>query len=402
LFTVRPDRVVRDKHTGKYHVIDLKTTGWSISEAFATANPGDHSLTATAGPVPGETDTADNSRSTVVTVESAITDIAITAVDAPSPVVQGDLFNVSVTVENVGNQDVSSDINVTLASNLDGDIGTKTISGILTAGSFTTVTFTWDTSGASAGSHILTASHDFSDDATSNNFNSTTVTVQAATTDIAITSVSAPGSAVQGNMIDVGVTVENTGNQDVSSISVTLTDETDGVPIDTQIITNGLAAGASTTVTFSWDTTNATVNIDHILTASHDFADSDAGNDSKSTVVHVQEKPATPTMHVGDITFEADVWSLGKWGTLSRVTVIVPILDSSDAGVDRAIVYGSWSGAYNRNVSGYTNSQGQVIFSTRLVRGSGTFAFTINDVAKAGWTYDSTANIETSDSISVP
>jgi len=382
------------------------TAGASATISFswntATANPGDHSLTATAGPVPGETDNADNSRSTAVTVESAITDIAITAAGAPSPIVQGDLVEVSVTVENVGNQDVFSNINVTLSSNLDGDIGTETISGGLTPGGFTTLTFTWDTSGASAGSHTLTASHDFSDDATSNNFNSTTVTVQAATTDIAITSVSAPSSVVQGNVADVDVTVENMGNQDVSSISVTLTDETDGVPIDTQIITNGLAAGDFILVSFSWDTTNATADIDHTLTALHDFADSDASNDSKSTVVHVQEKPAIPTMHVGNITLDANVWSWGYWATLVQVTVTVPVLDSSDVGINGATIYGNWSGAYNRYVSGSTNNQGKVTFGTNWVFGGGTFTFTVNDVAKAGWTYDSTANIETSDSISVP
>lgn len=376
----------------------IVTFSWDTTGATA----GGHSLTATAGPVPEETDTTDNSKSTIVTVEVPMTDIAITAVDAPSSVVQGDLINVSVTVKNVGNQDVSSNINVTLSSSLDGDIGTKTISGNLTAGSFTAVTFAWDTSGAPAGSHTLTASHDFSDDSTSNNFNSTTVTIQTAITDIAITSISAPGSVVQGNMIDVDATVKNTANQDVVSISVTLTDETAGVSIGTQIIINALAAGASTTVTFSWDTTDATANIDHTLTASHNFPDSDASNDFKSTVVRVQEKPATPTMHVGDITFEADVWPLGRWGVLARVTVIVPILDSSAVAVNGATVYGIWSGAYNRNVSGLTNSQGQVIFSTSWIRGGGTFNFTINDITKAGWTYDSAANIETSDSITVP
>ncbi len=378
------------------------STTISFSWNTATANTDDHILTATAAPVPSETDTADNSRSTVVTVESATTDIAITVIDASSSVLQGDLLDVSVTIENIGNQDVSSDIKVTLSSNLDGDIGTETIIGGLTPGGFTTLTFTWDTSGASEGSHTLTASHDFSDDTAGNNSNSTTVTIQAATNDIAITTISAPSSIVQGNVADVDVTVENTGNQDVSTdINVTLSSDLDGA-IDTQTISGGLAAGDFILVSFSWDTTNATADIDHTLTALHDFADSNTNNDSRSTLVTVEEKPAIPTMHVGDITLYANVWSWGGWVTLVQVTVTVPILDSSDVGVNGATIYGSWSGAYNRYVSGSTNNQGKVTFGTNWVFDGGTFTFTVNDVTKTGWIYDSAANIETSNSITAP
>ncbi|MFQ6036513.1 MAG: S8 family serine peptidase [Sedimentisphaerales bacterium] len=376
----------------------IVTFSWDTTGATA----GDHSLTATAGPVAEETDTTDNSKSTSVIVESAITDIAITAVDAPSPVVQGDILDIYVTVENLGNQNVTSDITVTLASNLDGNIGTQTINGGLAAGALTTLTFVWDTSGASAGSHTLTASNDFSDDADTNNSNNTIVTVQAAINDVAITAISAPSSVVQGSSASVDVTVQNSGNQDVSSFSVILNDETESIPIGTKTISSGLTAGNSILVSFSWDTTNATADIDHTLTAVHNVADDDDSNDSRSIVVRVEGKPAIPTLHVGDITFEADVWSWGRWATLVRVKVSVPILDSSLAAVDRAAVYGSWSGVYNRYVSGSTNSQGTVAFTTGWVFGGGTFTFTVNDVTKAGWTYDSAANVETSDSIIAP
>ena len=376
----------------------IVTFSWDTTGATA----GDHSLTATAGPVAEETDTTNNSKSAFVIVESAIIDIAITAVDAPSPVVQGNILNIYVTVENLGNQNVSSDITVTLVSNLDGDIGTQTINGGLAADAFMTLTFVWDTSGASVGDHTITASHDFSDDAGTNNSNNTAVTVQAAINDIAITAISAPSSVVQGNVADVDVTVANIGNQDVSSFNVILNDETESVSIGTKTISSGLAVGQSIVVTFSWDTTDATADIDHTLTAIHNVTDNDNSNDSRSTVVRVEGKAAIPTMHVGDISFETDIRSWGRWIALVRVKVSVPILDSSLAAVDRATVYGSWSGAYNRYVSGSTNSQGTVSFTTGWIFGGGTFTFTVNDVTKAGWTYDSAANIENSDSITAP
>lgn len=149
----------------------------------SSASLGDHTLTATAGPVADETDTADNSKSTVVTVESAITDIAISAVDAPTSVVQGDIIDVNVTVENVGNQDVSAvTVSLTDTPPGEGTAGTvtdspQTITGGLAAGASTTLTFSWDTSGASSGDHTLTASHELTDDDASNDSKSTTVTV---------------------------------------------------------------------------------------------------------------------------------------------------------------------------------------------------------------------------------
>ena len=228
------------------------------------------------------------------------------------------------------------------------------------------------------------------------------MTVDLALTDIAITAVNAPSPVVQGETVDVSVTVQNVGNQDVvANLNVTLGDDTDGTTIGTETVSGGLTAGAVTTLTFTWDTSGASIS-DHTLIAGHDFADGNAGNNSLSTVVAVEEEQATPTIHVGDITFEADVWSFRTWATWCRVTVTVPILDNSDVAVSGAKVSGSWSGAYNRNVSGSTNSQGKVTFGTSWVVGGGTFTFTVNNVTKGGWTYDPAANVETSDSATVP
>ena len=108
--------------------------------------------------------------------ETPLTDVAVTGVSAPGSVVQGDVVSVDVTVENVGNQDVTTDINVTLTDGVT-IIGAKPITGGLTAGASTTLTFSWNTGEASLGDHTLTASHGFADDNSSNDSNSTTVTV---------------------------------------------------------------------------------------------------------------------------------------------------------------------------------------------------------------------------------
>ena len=120
-----------------------------------------------------------------------VTDIAITSVSAPSPVVQGALVSVDVTVKNVGNEDVGS-FNVTLKDGGE-TIGTQNVSG-LTAGASATRTFSWDTAGKT-GDHILTGAHNFSDGSVANNSKSTTVTVNLLTENF---SLSAIGYKVKG------------------------------------------------------------------------------------------------------------------------------------------------------------------------------------------------------------
>jgi hypothetical protein len=106
-----------------------------------------------------------------------VTDVAITGVSAPTSVTQGDDATVLVTVRNVGNQDVATSFAVTLRDATDDvTLGTQSVSG-LTAGALTTLSFTWNTTGSSAGSHTLAASHDLTDDVSSNNQASATSTV---------------------------------------------------------------------------------------------------------------------------------------------------------------------------------------------------------------------------------
>ena len=242
-----------------------------------------------------------------------VTDVAVTSVSAPASLVQGDAaVTVEFTVQNVGNQDVTSDINVTLVSDNatpvnagdDITIGARTITGGLTAGASTTTTFAWNTTGANTGDHTLTASHNFADDDLDNNSrNSVLVTVELAVTDIAITAVSALSPVVLGDPLDVSVTVDNVGNQHViTGINVTLVsdnatplDLADDITIGAQIITGGLVAGGSANRTFTWETSAASTG-DHTLTASHSFTDDVAANNSGFTTATVNEPTAGPSV----------------------------------------------------------------------------------------------------------
>jgi hypothetical protein len=115
----------------------------------------------------------------------------------------------------------------------------------------------------------------------------------APVTDIAITQVSAPSSVVQGNLVSVGVKVQNVGNQAVTSnINVSLTEAPDNTPFADQVLVGGLAAGASQTVTFSWQTSSSTSIGNHTLTGSHNVSDDNGTNNSKATTVTVNAPTA--------------------------------------------------------------------------------------------------------------
>jgi hypothetical protein len=111
-----------------------------------------------------------------------VTDVAVTAVAAPATVTQGDATDVAVTVRNVGNQNVTTPFDVILQDVTDGvAIDTQSVES-LDASAETTLTFVWNTTGASFGTHTLTASHNLatliSDEAdATNDQRSTTTTV---------------------------------------------------------------------------------------------------------------------------------------------------------------------------------------------------------------------------------
>ena len=290
-------------------------------------------------PVAGETDTADNSLSTLVTVELALTDVAISNVSAPASAAEGDLVVVDVTVENVGNQDVPADISVSLVESPDGNpFSSQTVIGGLAAGASTVIQFDWDTAGATAGLHTLTAGHDAADDNAANDSGNIGVDVQASVTDIAILPVAAPASATQGDLVTVDVTVENVGNQNVGAdIVVSLGETPDGTPFTPQTISGGLAPGASVLVSFNWDTTGASLG-DHSLDVAHDLVDGNPANDSGSATVTINSPAGASTIHIADLDDVSVKLSKGAWDGRAVVTVH----DDTEAVVDGVTVEGTF------------------------------------------------------------
>jgi hypothetical protein len=116
---------------------------------------GDYSLVAWAGAVPGETSTANNRLSQLVTIRPPTHDIAVARIDAPAQALPQSRTNISVTVTNKG--DFAEGFTLSLEDLTDGQlVGTNRFAAIAPQGS-ASVTFPWGTTNASWGNHSLRA-----------------------------------------------------------------------------------------------------------------------------------------------------------------------------------------------------------------------------------------------------
>jgi hypothetical protein len=92
-----------------------------------------------------------------------------------------------------------------------------------------------------------------------------------------------------------------------------------------------------------------------------------------------------------------------KSGSNRSATAIITIHDTDGNPIAGATVSGVWSGDYAGYVSGVTGTDGDVSFNTGKVRlADAAFTFSVDDVVKTGYAYDSGLNVVTSDTITVP
>jgi fibronectin type 3 domain-containing protein len=127
--------------------------------------------------------------------------------------------------------------------------------------------------------------------------------------------------------------------------------------------------------------------------------DTSSNESGYSGEVSATPQGAPPTaMHVADIAM-----STKKAGKNVNGIATVTVVDTGGAPVEGATVYGHWSGLTSDSDSGVTAADGTVsLSSNKLKNPIGTFTFTVDNITKVGWTYDFAANVETSDSITVP
>jgi len=118
---------------------------------------------------------------------------------------------------------------------------------------------------------------------------------------------------------------------------------------------------------------------------------------SKSVTITAGAPVSATKMSVAGIAMSLRTYSRSRADALASVTV----RDSNGNVVPGATVTGTWSGVVSGNASLLTNSSGKADFrSARLTAPAGSvFTFTVKGVALSGYSYDSSKNVETSDSI---
>jgi subtilase family serine protease len=197
-----------------------------------------------------------------------------------------DQGTVKVKIANLGNVSAQN-FKLRLVEEKTGKIEERLVL-TLAPGEERTYEFSWS---PGPGSWKLVATVDPYDDvAESNETNNTMSKEVNLILDLAVTSISPiPSPATLGQTITVSVKVENTGNMNVGAFDVSLL--ANGTEVNRTTV-SGLAAGANTTLTFSWTPTAVGT---YTLTAKVDpdnkIAESNEENNMASTTVEVKAPP---------------------------------------------------------------------------------------------------------------
>jgi len=119
-------------------------------------------------------------------------------------------------------------------------------------------------------------------------------------------------------------------------------------------------------------------------------------NTTDTSNVTVQNQAPT-NVHIASIEMSKKVAGIN-----TEAIATVTIVDANNNPIEGAMVSGHWSGLASDSDSGVTDDNGKVLLQSDKVKNAqGTFTFRVDDVILSGWVYDPTANIETSDSITV-
>ncbi len=229
----------------------------TFSWATTAVSVGVHALTASHDL--SDENPGNNSATASIEIKAVVTDIAIGGVEGPASAIVGSTVNLAVTVSNLGNRGTSADIVVTLTDTT-GDpadaIGQQTISGGLTAGGSVTLSFAWNTAGASVGTHTLTARQSITDDMPANDTGTTTIQITAQNT-----------RPVVYVTTDVGPWITLRRNQWRAQATVIVQDA-DGLPVLYTTITGQWSGMYKATVTGSTDDSGLELFVTKALTGS--------------------------------------------------------------------------------------------------------------------------------------
>jgi PKD repeat protein len=119
---------------------------------------------------------------------------------------------------------------------------------------------------------------------------------------------------------------------------------------------------------------------------------------SAKVTITVSVAPVAAKVYVANIAMSATTSRNGNRNATADVTV----RDASGRLISGATVAGTWSGIVSSTASVSTNRRGVASFRSPTTRSPGTFSFSVTRITAAGFVYDATLNLESSDSITLP
>ncbi len=277
----------------------------------------------------------------------AVQDVGVTAIELPTgPVNQGDTAEIKVTIENLGSSTASV---MVILNYLDADY---TAAGVgqtmqdVAAGQTSKASFSWDTTGVPLGSYIFQAvalSGENLDGEDGNYENNSLISTSSVTIRtpppyaVAVTAVDVPaGPAIQGETVDVEVTVKNQGTSDANAKITLLYVPAEGQPGIAAEKTVAIAAGATETVTLSWDTSGTTLGVYTIRAGATLVEDSSVAHFLISTT---SITIVTPPPYAVAVTAVKAASATAIQGATVDVDVTVKNLGTSDANAKITLLY---------------------------------------------------------------
>ncbi|MCL7411120.1 MAG: S8 family serine peptidase [Methanosarcinaceae archaeon] len=215
-------------------------------------------------------------------------------------------------------------------------------------------------------------------------------------------------------LINAAAAVEFTSPQPISDTTAPVITLIGPNTVTIEVGTIYIDAGATANDSKDGDITSSIITVNNVInttvgtyTVTYDVTDS-SGNEATQVVRTVDVKDTTPPpagdsyMHIANITMTLGTKKAGK-NTFTWALATVTVFDSYNNPVPNAVVSGLWSDATSDSDIGTTDAYGMVTVQSNNIRSlEGTFIFTVTNVVLTDWTYNTTANLEVSDSITVP
>ena len=299
------------------------TLEWDTDGAAA----GEHSVRAL-GQTVGDGNADNDSKSVTVTLAEPLVDVAVKSITASATeAVVGDTVDFTVTLENGGNvRAVSPEVSLFDADGAEDAEPLETVTAdTIPVGDTKTVTISWDTDEADAGTYTLRAVATVADDDDASNDSATASLTLHNPVDVEL-SLTSPlaSSAVGGTSISVPFTITNSGNHDTGEVTVSLYVTAEGEergeqePTATTTVST-IAVDGSANGSFDWDTADVAVGRYRLKVVIHTVGDTDETNNELSHSIEIRNwillknvSPTSANAVTGDtVEFTAQVENVG-------------------------------------------------------------------------------------------